>query len=368
MRLVLSLRKATWIVIALIAACAIGASLFFFVTGESVAVVTDVQWAQTIDELFTQKNKCLLTGSGEDLKKLYIQNEKNSKLAMNAELNRATYLKNWAEKQGVLFTSIVSHIQIKSTKKVGRGYAFFLVASTEYKYVYTDTPDTVNMFRIGTYHTLDLIPGTDGYVISREWYLDPFQDSLKLEKLKTEEIKSYINVQKPKNPTLSDRRKKAVAYADRFSGAAADDEYGFSYNSSYPNFNFMGGDCTNYISQTLIAGGFKRNGAWNYTMFSGSRAWCNAQGFKEYLLYSGRASLIAKGSYKDVYKLAYKLLPGDIISYEEAGKIVHSAIVTGLDSKGYPLVNTHTTDRYHVPWDMGWNDSDIKFYLMHVNY
>ncbi|WP_443662559.1 amidase domain-containing protein, partial [Clostridium sp.] len=31
-----------------------------------------------------------------------------------------------------------------------------------------------------------------------------------------------------------------------------------------------------------------------------------------------------------------------------------------------PLVNTHTIDRYRVPWDLGWGDKNINFYLIHV--
>jgi hypothetical protein len=77
---------------------------------------------------------------------------------------------------------------------------------------------------------------------------------------------------------------------------------------------------------------------------------------------------MARGTYSQVYQTAYKLIPGDVIAFVEKGKVVHMVLVTGADSKGYPLVNTHTTDRYHVPWDLGWNDSDIKFILIKMNY
>lgn len=29
-------------------------------------------------------------------------------------------------------------------------------------------------------------------------------------------------------------------------------------------------------------------------------------------------------------------------------------------------VNTHTSDRYHMPWDLGWGDKNISFYLIHL--
>ena len=127
--------------------------------------------------------------------------------------------------------------------------------------------------------------------------------------------------------------------------------------------------CANFASQCLYESNvFRKTSSWNVDKKSATRAWCNAQGFKDYLLWSGRASLISRGSFSQVYKNAYKLLPGDIIAYEKKGKVTHISIVTGLDSKGYPLVNSHTTDRFHVPWDLGWSNSNIKFWIVRVHY
>ena len=92
------------------------------------------------------------------------------------------------------------------------------------------------------------------------------------------------------------------------------------------------------------------------------------QALKDFMLYSGRASLLAYGSYSEVLKASYKLLPGDIVAYWKKGKVVHVAVVTGADSRGYALVNCHNTDRYRVPWDLGWSDSRIRFYLLRAHY
>ena len=77
---------------------------------------------------------------------------------------------------------------------------------------------------------------------------------------------------------------------------------------------------------------------------------------------------MTKGSYEEVYKEAYKLRPGDIVGYEKNGRITHVSTVTGLDSRGYPLVTCHNTDRLLVPWDLGWSDKKIGFHLIKVNY
>ena len=85
-------------------------------------------------------------------------------------------------------------------------------------------------------------------------------------------------------------------------------------------------------------------------------------------------SLLIKGTFKELisplpdYQLGavQKLDIGDLICYAKGSDIDHFAIITGFDSNGYPLVNTHTIDRYHVPWDLGWGDKNIKFYLIHA--
>ena len=207
-------------------------------------------------------------------------------------------------------------------------------------------------------------------IITKEWYDDPFADSLNLEDLKQESIKEFIMSQEAKEiADLNERRQNAIEYAHKYAGAASEEKYGFKYNKEYKNYNYEGGDCTNFISQVLYeGGGFKKNSTWNYNSSGATRPWVNAQGFKDYILYSGRGSLIGNGDYEKVYKLSYKLLPGDIVSYDKKGKIAHTAVVTDIDSKGYPLVTCHNTDRNNVPWDLGWNDKNIKFWFIRVHY
>ena len=94
----------------------------------------------------------------------------------------------------------------------------------------------------------------------------------------------------------------------------------------------------------------------------------NAQGFKNYIICSGRGGYLARGTYQEIYKEAYKLRPGDFVAYEKKGKITHISTITGLDSKGYPLVTCHNTDRLLVPYDLGWSNKGIRFHLINVYY
>ncbi|NMB97643.1 MAG: amidase domain-containing protein [Clostridiaceae bacterium] len=339
----------------------------YTVAGSSIIPEDEV--AVLIQYIFDIRNKAFLEQDKETLESLYNRNTKYGTWAFEHQTKKMKYLVNWADKQGVDFTSIKSKTVINWTKDKGSGATVNLTCSTEYKYVYQNEPDKENTLRIGTYHSLDLVRIGDEWLISREWYTDPFADSLNLENIKAEENKDFIISHESRDfSNLNERRIKAVEYADRYCGAAADEENGFSYNKKYKNYNSLGGDCTNFASQVLHeGGGFRKTGAWNYDK-DGSRAWVNAQAFKDYMLYSGRASLIAHGTYDKVFKASYKLLPGDFIAYERKGKVVHISVVTDADSKGYSLVNSHNTDRYRVPWDLGWSDKNIKFWLVRVHY
>ena len=207
------------------------------------------------------------------------------------------------------------------------------------------------------------------YIITKEWYTDPFADSLNLENIKSDDIRSYILAQQKPDIQLTQEQQKAIDYAHRYCGVSTEEEYEFKFNREYKNFNPDGGDCANFASQIMYESGrFKKNSIWNYNNRDGTKAWVNAQGFKNYILNSGRGSLICKGSYEETYKESYNLRPGDFVAYEKGGRITHVSTVTGMDSKGYPLVTCHNTDRLLVPWDLGWSNKTIRFHLIRVHY
>ncbi|MCT4565772.1 MAG: amidase domain-containing protein [Maledivibacter sp.] len=315
------------------------------------------------------RNKAMIEGDTDTISSLYDRDVKYGVWAFEHEKKKTKYLHKWSEKQGIQFYDVKSLIKIRSVKDREDGYRVNFTASTEYKYHYKNDPENKNMFRIGTYHSLD-IKKIDGlWKIVREWYTDPFADSLHLDEIKSEEITKYIlNQKKSTLSNLNERRIESVKYADRFCGAAADEEYGLTYNKKYRNYNPLGGDCANFASQILHEGGkFRKSYSWKYDK-GGSKAWVNAQAFKNYMLYSNRASKIAYGTYEQVYKASYKLMPGDFIAYVKKGKVTHISVVTGADSKGYAYVHSHNTDRYRVPWDLGWNDKGIKYWLIRVHY
>lgn len=328
------------------------------------------EFNEVLKNIFISRNKSILNNDLKELKSFYDTSKKSSLYAYYGEEKKIKYLNNWSKKQGAIFNDIKSKIEIKKIeKKEDNLYKIICAVSSDFTYYYLNDPLKSNIFTLGTYHYLNLKKDGNKYIITKEWYTDPFLDSLDLNNIKSEEIKSYILNRKNPNYTPDHRTKKAIDYAHTYCGKASKSKIGFDYNKNYTNFNPQGGDCANFASQILFeGGGFKKNKEWNYIDGEGTKAWINAGAFKNYMVKSGRASCLAKGKYSEVYKEAYNLRPGDFIAYEKNGRITHISTVTGLDSKGYPLVTCHNTDRLLVPFDLGWSNENIVFHLVDVYY
>lgn len=325
---------------------------------------------KVVQQIFINRNMAMIDENAAYIQDMYDRNTKYGIWAYEYEIKKMKYLHNWEVRQGVRFVDIIPTVVLRSIKGSLDSYSVNLMCSTEYKYVYEGEPGKINSSRIGTYHILKLINKNDEWVITKEWYKDPFADSLKLDSLKDDSVKQFILSQQAKDfSNINKRRLNAVTYAEMFCGAANKEEFGFVYNKKYRNYNSKGGDCANFASQVLFeGGGFRKTSGWNYDANGATSAWLNADGFKKYMINSGRASVIAYGNYDKVFKASYKLLPGDFIAYEKNKDITHISVVTGADSMGYSLVSCHNTDRNMVPWDLGWSDKNIKFWLVRVHY
>ena len=328
------------------------------------------QYQLLLQNLFDYRNKAILEQNEEILKELYDTDKKTGLWAYEHEVEKMKYLKNWSSKQGVTFNDIKTKVKIRKVKEKETDlYGIICNVATDYNYSYENEKDVKNIFRIGTEHYLNVKIKDNQYIITKEWYTDPFADSLNLENIKSDDIRSYILAQQKPDIQLTQEQHKAIDYAHRYCGVSTEEEYEFKFNREYKNFNPDGGDCANFASQIMYESGrFKKNSIWNYNNRDGTKAWVNAQGFKNYILNSGRGSLICKGSYEETYKESYNLRPGDFVAYEKGGRITHVSTVTGMDSKGYPLVTCHNTDRLLVPWDLGWSNKTIRFHLIRVHY
>ncbi|MGB9780574.1 amidase domain-containing protein [Caldanaerobacter sp.] len=337
-----------------------------------------------LNEFFKQRGKALLNQDLKEIEDFYDKSSTYGKWALDHERRRIEYVKGWSEKRNLKFTEAESFYRIKSVKAGENSIWVYAIETMKMGYVYDKKSDIINLMGLGIRHSIQLVKLDGKWLIRRDWYYDPLdEDSAYIDASPAEgiipdatptSIPQKDEEQKANKKGKYDRE-KAVAYADKYAGAAWGSGNNYEYNPKYKDYYGVGGDCTNYVSQVLHeGGGLPMDNVWFFNGKDASTAWAQAPALFNYLIYTGRGKLIAKGHYLDMIKPteqypqgAIKALEkGDLICYEEKGEIVHFAVVTGFDSMGIPVVNTHTSDRYHVPFDLGW-DKRVIYRFIHIN-
>lgn len=136
-----------------------------------------------------------------------------------------------------------------------------------------------------------------------------------------------------------------------FNTAAALDyarRWALSRNPAYYDFDPIGGDCTNFISQCLYAGSgvmnLTRDTGWYYRSLSDrAAAWTGVE-----FLYRFLTTNLGDGPFGEEIPIA-EARAGDVIQLGSAdGGFYHSCITVGL-RLGIPLVAAHTNDVYGIP-------------------
>ena len=127
--------------------------------------------------------------------------------------------------------------------------------------------------------------------------------------------------------TLSYNAGKAVSYAQKWA---------YKRNPSYHDYSNEGGDCANFVSQCLIAGGL------GISSCSGSYGKGGTVPYVPYL----QNCLVSKG-WKNSGSMPSSGMPkGSVITYYNGG---HVAIV--VEGGKYPKIAAHTTDVYGRGYD-----------------
>lgn len=324
--------------------------------------------------LVTKEDKAIVTGHLNALHTLFPLHSD----ALRRALKRAQYLKFWAESRGLNVSGVDVGLRTPAIRFLTpRRVQIFGVVSENYHLSRADALDqspVYDRFGLGIRHDYELVEKDRHWLISADEFTDPLNQDTRLAH-EAVPASGFLRSSVPLSP--SPGAEKAVEYANTYCGAAPGCGNGQHYNVHYTSYNGEGGDCTNFVSQALLAGGFRMTPCWEYSrkQGEGSPAWVNADHLKHYLQASSRATLYAYGSYAQLTKptatypggAVNTLRPGDLISYIERGRAVHSALVVGYDRFGYPVVDSHTSDRFRVPWDLGW-DRHTMYNLWHVHY
>ncbi|MFI6015518.1 amidase domain-containing protein [Streptomyces sp. NPDC051243] len=150
---------------------------------------------------------------------------------------------------------------------------------------------------------------------------------------------SYPGQANPKNFTASGLDYSAMAVYAK--------QYWSNYNPAYPDFNGQGagGDCTNFVSQALKAGGWKHvpGYVYDYTRWFGnadiqSHSFVGVNEWSWFAQNSKRTTSLAN---------VYQMDVGDVlqIDFDRDGSKDHTMIVTSR-SRGVPYLTYHSTNTY----------------------
>lgn len=155
-------------------------------------------------------------------------------------------------------------------------------------------------------------------------------------------------------------RYNAVEYALTYAENPNSD---FKYFDTY---NTVGGNCTNFVSQCLLAGGapmiFSGENQWWYKNAKSSFSWSVAGSFYWFLKKSYLKKQYGVKGFEtsDVSDLEL----GDVIFYVNSkNQIQHSAIITSFYN-GYPLISQNTPNLSNIFYIKSWA---VKMHFMKIS-
>ena len=135
------------------------------------------------------------------------------------------------------------------------------------------------------------------------------------------------------------QRERAVAYAKK---------YAFGQNPIFGNFRGIGGNCTNFVSQSIYAGSCVMNYTptfgWYYVSLDDrSPSWTGVQFFYNFITGNSDVGPYGEETTPDGIEI------GDVIQLgNEQGGFYHTLLVVGFDGDD-PLVAAQTDDAFSRP-------------------
>ncbi len=211
----------------------------------------------------------------------------------------------------------------------------------------------LNVSGFGTEHYITLEKGEDGYIIVSDEYdetpttgMNTLSDERKAEAAElSEEIIEDETATLSYTHYPSYNVTAAVAYSDK---------YALNYNTAYYNFASLGGDCANFTSQCIYAGGMPQvvgsqygTNGWYYKKSNDrSATWTGANQLCNWMA-NNRGNRIVKASSAQIFKGSPVFF-----DWENDGKWNHATFCVGRNSEGSPIINGHTSDQYHAKVDM----------------
>lgn len=134
-------------------------------------------------------------------------------------------------------------------------------------------------------------------------------------------------------------RQKAVAYAQKWA---------LSNNPKFYHFDDIGGDCTNFVSQCLLAGdcdmNYEKYFGWYYiNQNNRAPSWTSVEFFKTFLLSNHK-----KGPFATLQNIS-NLQIGDIIQLKQNVYTYNHTLIISKIERGQIYICAHTNDSLNRP-------------------
>ncbi len=152
-------------------------------------------------------------------------------------------------------------------------------------------------------------------------------------------------------------RARAVEYAKTWA---------FSRNPLFIDFTGRGGDCTNFVSQSIYAGSCQMNftmdfGWYFITSENRAPAWTSVEYFYDFI--TGAPNFISRNGGIGPYGIevgAEGVVEGDVVQLaDSSGDFYHTLLITGFRN-GQTLVTAHSNDALDKPLSE-YNFADLRY-------
>ena len=157
--------------------------------------------------------------------------------------------------------------------------------------------------------------------------------------------------------TIQYDRKSALDYAMRWSN---------NRNPTYYNFDRLGGDCTNFVSQCIFSGAkimnYSKNLGWYYNnLNSRAPSWTGVKFLYDFLTQNKSFGPFAKEVDREEIQI------GDVIFLVNFNnEFYHSLFVSGID-KNKILCSAHTFDAFNRPLNSYFYNNAKFIHILGVN-
>ncbi|MFJ8647078.1 amidase domain-containing protein [Streptomyces sp. NPDC093546] len=150
-----------------------------------------------------------------------------------------------------------------------------------------------------------------------------------------------------RRPSRQTQKPPGTAGYDYAAMAAYAEKYWSNYNPAYPAYDSAGGDCTNFVSQALKAGGWKHDPGlysdyrnwWYDPTLGASLSFVGANEWSWFALHSKRTTNLG-----NVYDMGI----GDVlqVDFDRDGSKDHTMMTTYRSRYGTPYLTYHSTNTY----------------------